>query len=196
VSPPLVRYSPRFEAAVGLAVADFRSVTRKGSGTPYISHLFAVTALVAEAGGDEDQLIAAMLHDWLEDIPGADAAVLERDFGPRVRRIVEALSDSTEHPKPPWQERKDRFLVHIRTQPAEVKLVCAADKLHNASTLARDLELHGPSTLDRFRGGPSGTLWYHQAVADALADGFEHWLVRELQLTVRRVHELADGRPL
>lgn len=190
-------YTPRFDEAVALAVTDFRAVARKGTAVPYVSHLFAVTALVAEGGGDEDQLVSAMLHDWLEDVPGSSAEELERRFGPRVRRIVEALTDTTEHPKPPWQERKDRFLAHLRTQPAEVKLVCAADKLHNASTLVRDLELHGPVTMDRFRGGREGTLWYHREVAEAIgAEGYEHWLLRELTLTVQRMHALADGRPL
>lgn len=189
-------YSARFDEAVALAVTDFRSVSRKGTGIPYVSHLFAVTALVAEGGGDEEQLIAAMLHDWLEDVPGADATELERRFGTRVRRIVEALSDTTEHPKSPWQERKERFLTHIRTQPDDVKLVCTADKLHNVSTLVRDLERHGPVTMDRFRGGRDGTLWYHREVTSALADGYHHWLIRELSTTVDRMFELAIVRPV
>ena len=190
-----LRYTPRFDEAVALAVHDFRRITRKATTIPYVAHLFAVTALVAEGGGDEDQMIAAMLHDWLEDIPEARPEVLDERFGPRVRRIVEALTDTTEHPKPPWRERKERFLAHIRHQPAEVKLVCCADKLHNAQSLVRDLEQHGVATMDRFRGGRDGSVWYYTEVSKALGDGFTHWLQRELEVTVGRIHALTGLTP-
>ena len=107
-------YTPRFDQAVALALHDFRRITRKESGVPYASHLFAVTGLVAEAGGDEDRLVAAMLHDWLEDIAGATAQKLEADFGSRVRRIVEGCTDTTTHPKPPWHARKEAFIARLR----------------------------------------------------------------------------------
>jgi (p)ppGpp synthase/HD superfamily hydrolase len=190
----MTAYSTRFDAAVALVMEDFRHVTRKSSSIPYLSHLFAVTALVAEGGGDEDQLIAAMLHDWLEDVPTASSTVLEARFGPVVRRIVEAVSDTTEHPKPPWRARKEAFLLHIASQPADVKLVCCADKLHNTQTLVRDLRLHGASTLDRFRGGREGTLWYYATVASALATGWSHFLLDELHEAVRQSHDLAGGQ--
>lgn len=189
-----MRYTPRFDEAVALAVHDFRRVTRKATTIPYVAHLFAVTAFVAEGGGDEDQMIAAILHDWLEDVPGASPDVLEERFGGRVRRIVEALTDTTEHPKPPWKERKERFLAHIRNQTAEVKLVCCADKLHNAQGLVRDLEQQGLETLDRFRGGREGSVWYYTEVSKALADGFDHWLLTDLDLAVGRIHVLT-GTP-
>lgn len=128
-----------------------------------------------------------MLHDWLEDVPHANSETLRSRFGPRVERIVLAVSDTTEHPKPPWRERKEAFLAHIQGQPPDVKLVCVADKLHNVSTLLRDLQIHGPATLDRFRGGREGTVWYYRSVADALASGWEHFLLSELDATVRQV---------
>jgi len=182
-------YSKRFDRAVTWALRDFRAIIRKGSGVPYVTHLFAVTALVGEHGGDEDQLIAAMLHDWLEDIEGASSEALEDEFGPRVRAIVEALSDVIAiRPKPPWKDRKDAFLVRIRAEEPDVKLVCAADKLHNAQTLLRDLRSVGMSTLDRFNGGREGTLWYHSAVVPALAEGWSHPLLDELSATVTAIH--------
>lgn len=186
-----LRYTPRFDAAVALALHDFRRVTRKATPVPYISHLFAVTAYVAEGGGDEDQMIAAMLHDWLEDVPEASADVLDERFGPRVRRIVEAVTDTTEHPKPPWRARKERFLDQIRHQPDDVKLVCCADKLHNAQGLVRDLVREGLPALDRFRGGREGTVWYYAEVSAALGAGFDHWLHAELDATVARLRELS-----
>lgn len=189
--PLRLRYTPRFDEAVALALHDFRRITRKASDVPYISHLLAVTALVAEGGGDEDQMIAAILHDWLEDVPGASPDVLERRFGPRVRRIVEALTDTREHPKPPWKARKVAFIEGVRHQAAEVKLVCCADKLHNCRALVRDLQREGPAALDHFRGGREGTVWYYTAVSEALGHGFEHWLHEELEATVRQLHAVS-----
>ena len=189
------RYSPRFDKAVALALHDFRRVTRKASTVPYVSHLFAVTGLVAEAGGDEDQLVGAMLHDWLEDVPGASAATLEQDFGARVRRIVEGCTDTTVHPKPPWHARKEAFIAKIATEPVDVKLVCCADKVHNATTLVRDLRLHGPKTLDRFTSGRDGTLWYYRAVADALGQGWDHWVLGELRAAVDHCAALTAAEP-
>lgn len=173
-------YSERFDRAVALAVRDFRGITRKGSSVPYVTHLLAVTALVGEAGGDEDQLIAAVLHDWLEDVEHSTVEHLEEAFGARVARLVLALSDTTELPKPPWRPRKEAYIAHLREQPAEVKLVSACDKLHNATTLLRDLRADGPATLDRFSGGRDGTVWYYHEVARALAVGWESTVLDEL----------------
>ena len=186
---PSATYSERFDRAVALAVNDFRPVRRKQGAIPYVTHLFAVTALVGEYGGDEDQLIAAMLHDWLEDIEGANPSILEAEFGSRVRTMVEALSDVVaEHPKPPWRERKEAFLEHIRTESPDVKLVCAADKLHNVTTLRRWIRTSGITVLNRFTGGPERTLWYYASVARALAEGWSHPLLDELDAAVRGLH--------
>lgn len=185
-------YSPRFDDAVRFALDAFRPITRKGSGIPYVTHLFAVTALVGEHGGDEDQLCAAMLHDWLEDIPGADRGVLAARFGERVAWLVEALTDSVEHPKPPWRERKERYLEHLRFEPPEVKLVSCADKLHNCRTLVMDHRALGDALFDRFRGRRDGTLWYYRAVTDALAEGWEHPLQQELAREVAVLHARAN----
>ena len=174
-------YGPRFEQAVALALRDFRPIMRKGTRVPYITHLFAVTALVGEAGGDEDQLIAAVLHDWLEDIPEAQVETLEATFGDRVARLVLALSDTTEHPKPPWRARKERYIAQLASAPAEVKLVSAADKLHNARTLVRALRAEGLPTMERFTGKVMGTLWYYHQVGEALGRGWDHWLLDELR---------------
>jgi (p)ppGpp synthase/HD superfamily hydrolase len=184
-------YGARFDTAVAFAVEGFRHINRKGTSIPYISHLFAVTALVAEGGGDEDQLCAAVLHDAVEDIPGCTPALLSEAYGERVARLVVALSDSVdEHPKPPWKQRKDRYIAHLRHQPAEVKLVSVADKLHNATTLRRDIERDGVATLARFTGGVDGSMWYYREVAAALANDWSHWLVEELVIEVRRMESL------
>ncbi len=184
-------YSDRFDAAILLALDAFRPMRRKASAAPYITHLFAVTALVGQHGGDEDQLIAAMLHDYLEDIPGASVQELERRFGPRVARLVSALSDSIGQPRPPWRQRKERFLARIRSEPDDVKLICAADKLHNVCTIVDDQHRVGNAVFQRFTGGLEGTLWYYGAVLDALGDGWESPLLRRLRAEVHTMRTLA-----
>lgn len=181
-------YGERFDRAVARAVADFRSVRRKGTAIPYVTHLFAVASLVGEYGGDEEQLSAAVLHDWLEDVPGADVAVLEREFGPRVARLVAGLSDSVGHPKPPWRARKEQYLAHLRAEPAELKLISAADKLHNCQCIRRDHAELGEAVWARFSGGRAGTLWYYDAVADALLVGWSHPLGHRLRDEVHLLH--------
>lgn len=188
-------YSQRFDDAVSLAVDTFRGKFRKGTTSPYITHLFAVTAIVGENGGDEDQLIAAILHDYLEDVEDADVDALEAKFGPRVRRFVEALTDATTHPKPPWRPRKEAYVSHLVGESAELKLISAADKLHNCRAIRADFARMGPAIFGRFTGQRDGTLWYYRAVTEALRSGWAHPLVDELAAEVRALHADA-GEPL
>lgn len=154
-----------------------------------MTHLMSVTALVGEAGGDEDQLCAAMLHDYLEDIEGARPADVEAHFGANVLRLVEALSDTTAFPKPPWRPRKEAFIERMRVAGPDVRLICCADKHHNAQSIVRGLSQEGLAVFDRFSGGLDGTLWYYRAIADALSDGWAHWLLDELHATVAVMHQ-------
>jgi (p)ppGpp synthase/HD superfamily hydrolase len=184
-------YSPRIDDALQFTADAFRAKARKGSRVPYLTHLLQVMVTVGEHGGDEDQLIAALLHDYLEDIPGADAAMLRARFGERVVRMVEALSDATAQPKPPWEDRKRRYLRALAREPDEVKLISAADKLHNAFSLDRDLETVGPDVWLRFNAPRDRSLWYYRAVVAALRHGWSHRIVDELEIVVRRIHERA-----
>lgn len=188
-------YSERFDEAVSLALAAFRPVWRKGSRTPYITHLLSVTALVGEYGGDEEQMIAAVLHDVLEDIPGTTHGHLELRFGTRVADMVVGLSDSIGMPRPPWKERKLAYLAVLGDKPAELKLVSAADKLHNCRTLVMDHRRIGDALFDRFSGKKDGTLWYYREVCEALGQGWESELLDRLRDEVALIHELA-GVPL
>lgn len=189
-------YTRRLDEAVALALDAFRDKVRKGTRVPYMTHLLSVMCLVAEYGGDEDQLVAAVLHDWLEDVPGADPAELERRFGAHVRDLVVGLSDSTTHPKPPWRARKEDYLRALREEPADLKLVSAADKLHNCMSIRRDLEFVGDALWSRFTGGRDGTLWYYEAVVDALGTGWSHPLHDRLAAEVEQLLREAGPRPL
>ena len=187
-------YDARMADALAFAAEKFACVTRKGNGAPYLSHLLAVAALVMEHGGTPEQAIAAILHDYLEDIPGATAAELDARFGAHVTHLVRALSDAedAEH-KAPWRERKEAYLAKLASEPAEVKLVSAADKLHNATTLLRDLRVQGEATFERFKGKRDGTLWYHREVIGALRVGFDHPILASLEDVVRALEAECGG---
>lgn len=189
-------YSERLDRALSFAASEFRYQVRKGTGIPYLTHLLGVMLIVAEHGGDEDQMIAALLHDYLEDIEGSSAEKLEQQFGQRVTRIVFALSDTTVRPKPPWEERKRRHIVQITSEPPEVKLVCAADKLHNARSLLSEHAELGDPLWDRFNATRDQTLWYYREAIRALATGWQHPLLDELSAVVRALHESVQGDPV
>lgn len=184
-------YDDRVGEALKLAADAFASRTRKGSGVPYLTHLLSVTTLVLEHGGDSEQAAAAALHDYLEDIPGASTEDLEARFGARVARIVVALSDATDADhKAPWRERKERYLAHLREASGEVKLVSAADKLHNASSILADYAATGPSVFDRFTASRPQTLWYYREVHAALAHEWDHPLLARLRSAVDQLNAL------
>ncbi|MFW6050445.1 MAG: HD domain-containing protein [Myxococcota bacterium] len=188
-------YSTRLDDALVFVADQFRHRVRKGTVVPYLTHLLQVMVTVAEHGGDEDQLVAALLHDYLEDIRGASRSLLAERWGERVAWLVEALSDSTTHPKPPWEQRKRAYVEQLRTAEPAVKLVSAADKLHNAASVLRDLQSAGPAVFERFTASREQTLWYYRAVTEALAHGWAHPLVDELDAVVGRLeHEARRGR--
>ncbi|MBN2309167.1 MAG: HD domain-containing protein [Candidatus Hydrogenedentes bacterium] len=185
-------YSPRVVDAFALAFELHGAQCRKGSPVPYITHPMAVAATVGQYGGDEDQVIAALLHDAAEDAGGRDTLSRVRTaFGERVAHYVEACSDTMVTPKPPWRDRKERFLEGLRAACGGVKLIVAADKLHNAETTLSDLMETGPSVWERFTGGRDGTLWYYRETREALRAGWAHPILRPLGRAVDAVEEMA-----
>lgn len=184
-------YTERLDRALALVTHAFRPVFRKGTGAPYLTHLLMVTALVGEHGGDEDQMIAALLHDYLEDIEGSSSAELEQAFGERVARLVVALSDTVVRPKPPWKQRKVRYIAHLADEPHEVKLISAADKLHNCRSIVRDHRAMGDAIFDRFRPEKHETLWYYREVYTALRVGWRHPILDDLEREIRELHRLS-----
>jgi (p)ppGpp synthase/HD superfamily hydrolase len=159
----------RLANALGFATQLHATQKRKGSGVPYISHLLAVAAIVLEHGGTEDEAIAALLHDAVEDQGGQATLALIRDrYGDTVAAIVAGCTDTDEAHKPSWRPRKERYLAHFADAPPSVLLVVAADKLHNARSVLADYRELGDALWPRFTGNRDGTLWYYRAVADAL----------------------------
>ena len=161
----------RFAGAFALAEELHRAQRRKGAEIPYIAHPMAVAGLVLEYGGDEDEAIAGLLHDAVEDQGGlATARRISERFGPRVAQIVMGCTDAIDEPgkpKPAWRARKAAFVAKLARAPTSVGLVVACDKIHNLTCLIADVAREGPSTLARF-ARPSELSWYYTAVSEAL----------------------------
>ena len=201
-----MRLSPRFEAALVMATQLHAGQVRKGTeeqkrnGTeiPYVSHLLGVSSLVLEHGGTEDQAIAALLHDAVEDQNATyqdKTKTLDRirdHFGTEVAEIVDHCTDAYEDPKPEWREKKEEYISKIPNMPAYAGLVSCADKLHNARAILSDLRDIGDDIWSRFNGGKDGTLWYYRALVDAFDDkDIQSRLTDELSRTVEEIEKLS-----
>lgn len=187
--------SPDFADALHFAATLHSHQIRKGSGVPYISHLISVCAIVIENGGTEDEAIAALLHDAIEDQSEhhGGAAVLRerilRRYGANVLAIVEGCTDADTFPKPEWRERKERFVAHIARAPEPVCLVVAADKLHNVRTIVSDLRSRGDELWSIFNKPKAETMWYIHAMTDAL----DARLVTRGRAIIDELHALERG---
>ena len=201
-STPKFSPVPRLVAAFEYACQLHADHARKGTTIPYVSHLMAVAALVIEYGGGEDEAIAALLHDAIEDhnhdgsIPGEIAS----RFGPKVLALVEACSDSSGPDKPDWRPRKEAYLAHLRSAPANVRLIAAADKLHNARAILGDYRRMGDDLWERFTEGREEQLWFYRGLVTALrkADygGQSRALVDQLDEVVTALEREVDRTAL
>jgi (p)ppGpp synthase/HD superfamily hydrolase len=198
-----VRLGPRFGEALRYAVDAHEDQTRKGTGVPYVSHLLGVASLVLEEAGDEDEAVAALLHDVVEDQGGKPRLDdVRRRFGERVATIVEACSDSLEEDdalKPPWKTRKESYIERVRTEhDGSAILVSIADKLYNSRAILRDLRFaeDRQAVWDRFGRERDCVLWYYRSVVDAFRSRRTEpdRLLEELDATVTELEELAGGR--
>ena len=174
-------------------------VVRKGTDIPYLAHVVGVSALVMEFGGNEDEAIAGLLHDTIEDggDPTAIRAQILNQFGPRVLEIVEAMTDAAPEPgeeKPPWRERKEAYVAHLAgCDDAGVHRVCLSDKLYNLRAINADFAEIGDQLWERFTAEPTEQLWYFGSLSDAFATGrlagtrAQQAFVAELNLMRRNV---------
>jgi len=188
-----MKLSPRFEAALVMAAQLHATQIRKGSNVPYVSHLLGVSSLVIEHGGTEDQAIAGLLHDAVEDQGGKDTLERIRDhFGSGVADIVDHCTDAYEEPKPDWRPRKERYIAELAKMPASAALVSCADKLHNARAILSDLREVGDDLWNRFTGGKDGTLWYYRALVDTFDQVFPGRPTEESRRTAHEPERLAS----
>lgn len=187
MSTPLTK---RFSDAVAYACAAHNGQVRKGTNIPYVSHLLAVTAITLENGATEEEAIAALLHDVVEDQGGQRRLDdVRAKFGDAVANIVDGCTDAYVSPKPPWRQRKENYLRHITTAPASVRLVSNADKLHNARSILADFRRHGDALWSRFNASKEETLWYYRALVTAFRTAGSNELVEELDRVVTEIEQ-------
>ena len=176
--PESTNLGKRFARALSLAVEWHGAQTRKGVDIPYMSHLMTVSSLVMEHGGNEDEAIAALFHDALEDAPDAAEAanreaLMREEFGDTVAEIVLGCTDGKPNDggvKAPWKVRKTAYLDAMSSKPASTLLVAGSDKLHNLTCTVRDLRKDGPETLARFSAGAEGLAWYYSEIGRSLTE--------------------------
>jgi (p)ppGpp synthase/HD superfamily hydrolase len=158
----------KLASALDLAIQAHQGQVRKSTTIPYISHPMAVASIALEFGATEDQAIAALLHDAIEDGGIQYANIIKAQFGHHVHNLVQGCTDGTPDAsgkKAPWLERKTAYLQHLEASSDEVLLVSCSDKLHNARAIVSDLINEGPSVFDRFSSTTEQTLWYYRQLA-------------------------------
>ncbi len=186
----------QFSKALVYAELKHHNQVRKGGDIPYLGHLLSVAGLVINDGGSEDQAIAALLHDCVEDAGGPPTLdEIRKNFGEDVARIVRECSDTDEKPKPPWRERKSAYVNHLAEVSQDTLLVSVADKLDNARSMLRDYHEHGPTLWERFTVKNSNDhFWYYDGLLKAYRKrGLDSWMVDELDRVVNELKRLVEG---
>ncbi len=187
-----MRLSPKFEEALVYATRIHGGQLRKKTQIPYIGHLLGVTAIAMEYGANETEAIGALLHDAVEDGGGPERQrEIDEKFGKEVGAIVAGCTDTDETPKPPWRERKEKYISHLKTASASTRLVSASDKLHNAQAIVHNLREDGEAVWDRFKSGEEGSLWYYRSLVTAFRQHGESALIDELDRAVTEMERLA-----
>ncbi|MDO5505136.1 MAG: HD domain-containing protein [Pseudoxanthomonas suwonensis] len=200
----MTRLTQRFSHAVEYARVAHEQQVRKGSNIPYLYHLLAVSSLVLEYGGNEDQAIAGLLHDVIEDCGEEHEARIREQFGEAVLAIVRDCTDGTaddkahatspEATRRSWWQRKLAYVAHLREEPEASLLVGGCDKLHNARAITQDLAdpTVGVAVFDRFKAGRDGTLRYYESIARILRQRGAP-MARIFDAEVERMHRLAGA---
>ena len=174
-------FSERIERAIRLSVHAHAGQTRKADpGVPYATHPFHVALIVLRAGGDEDTVIAALLHDLLEDTD-VTREDIDEAFGSRVADIVGEVSEDKTLS---WEERKAATVERLKTASPEACLVAFADKIHNLETLAKAQAESGPSIWKAFRRGPERTLRFYREAYEVLRERLPAPLAEHLAKTL------------
>jgi (p)ppGpp synthase/HD superfamily hydrolase len=210
--PPIL--SERLTDAFAWASELHKSQLRKGTQIPYLGHLMGVSSIVIEHGGTEDEAIAALLHDAVEDQGGEPIlAEIRKRYGDAVAVIVDGCTDASPpkgQPKPPWKARKQTYIDHIAAESnRSILLVSAADKLYNSRAILADFEDLGDVVWDRFTASRDETLWYYRELVDAFGQAEDRLnaereepdeglgrLLNRLEETVEELHlmvEIADS---
>ena len=185
--------SLHFTQALVYAAELHADQIRKGSKVPYISHLLGVASIALEYGADEDEAIAALLHDAIEDQGGETVrGEIRTRFGERVTEIVDGCTETDITPKPPWAERKKAYIARLANASPSVRLVSLADKLHNVRSILKDYRTQGDVLWNIFKGGKEGTLWYYRSLVTAFHQAGSTPMVVELDRLVTELEGLVE----
>lgn len=192
---PTAVLGARFSEAVRWAALLHADQPRKGTRIPYVSHLLAVAALVLEDGGTEEEAVAALLHDVIEDQRTPVAEIRAR-FGQQIADIVVACSEPPDIDRDAltWRERKERYLAHLASGLSESAWrVTAADKLHNARSILSDLRDHGDGVWAKFSAPASDQRWYYERLVEVIGAAHDGPVVRELARVVTELAAAIDA---
>ena len=184
----------RIGRALALAVKAHAGQKRKGTEIPYLAHPMGVASIALDHGADEDQAIAALLHDAVEDGGEHFAEIIREQFGDRVADIVAGCTDGVPDAsgvKEAWLPRKERYIAHLRESSDDVLLVSGSDKLHNARAIVEDLLNVGRAVFDRFTATPDQTIWYYETLSEIFTERATP-IAKPLSETVRRMKQLAN----
>jgi (p)ppGpp synthase/HD superfamily hydrolase len=188
-----VRLSPQFEKALIYATRIHGGKLRKKTRIPFIGHILGITAIALDYGANETEAIGVLLHDAVEDGGGPKRLRdIERKFGKNVARIVEGCTDTFQTPKPPWLERKENYIAHLKRASASTRLVSAADKLHNTRAILHNLRQEGDNLWSRFNGGKEGAVWYYRSLVSAFREHGSNELIEELDRVVAEIEKSTE----
>ena len=186
----------RLAKALALAVEAHHGQPRKGTKIPYVSHPMAVASIALEYGADEDQAIAALLHDVIEDGGAKYIQIIEAQFGRRVLEIVQGCTDGVPDKNGiktvPWKLRKEAYIAHLKEVSDDVLLVSGSDKLHNARAILHDLQTVGIIVFDRFTASKEETLWYYSSLSEIFVSR-KAPMADSLRVAIRSIHELSSS---
>lgn len=184
----------RFSEALEYATTLHSKQIRKGSDTPFITHLLSVSALILEDGGSEDEAIAGLLHDAVEDQGGLiRLEEIKVKFGDNVAGIILECSESHTHPKPPWKDRKMASIRKMNNVSDSAIRVILADKIHNARSIIHEYHKHGEKFWDSFKAGKEGTVWYYKEILSVLQKRTFSVLLDELSQLVLTIENLQES---
>jgi (p)ppGpp synthase/HD superfamily hydrolase len=195
-----MKFTIKIINAISQAAIWHRDQVRKDfEKTPYIAHPFSVMLTLLEFTNDEDVLIASLFHDVLEDVDLKLAEIIEKEYGPKVIKIVKALSEDKDpkkqtDAKATWHSRKLRYLEHLKLAPEEVLLISCADKLDNYHALANTIENHGFNVaLKNFNAPLKDQLWFAGEIVEIFKNRLDgHPLVNRLSQTINHIKNLSN----
>jgi (p)ppGpp synthase/HD superfamily hydrolase len=186
----------RFVDALGYATRVHKGQLRGSDDQPYIAHLLRVTGLVIQDGGSEDEAIAALLHDAVEDQGGLERlADIRGRYGNVVADIVDECTDSYGDPKPPWRRRKEDYIRSLDRASDGALLVSIADKLDNTRSMIRGYRLRGAEQWSRTGKTADDVRWYYGTLASRFRELRPGPLADELARTVSVLDRVLDGDP-